>query len=130
MSGIGLAFLVGIGGAAGTLLRFGVGRWLASMGKPGLYGTLIVNLAGSLAMGLLIGLGWERDHAAAYALSGIGFLGGLTTYSTLNVQKATLVRDGAGSRRTLVLYLAATYAGGFALTAVGVGLGYFLHKVN
>jgi len=125
MREFGLAILVGAGGAAGTLLRYGVGRLFASKRKPAYFGTLAVNLSGSLAMGVLIGLGLEERNAAAYALAGIGFLGGLTTYSTLNVQKATLSRDG--KRRTLVPYLAATYLGGFALTALGVALGVYLH---
>mgnify|MGYP001194421705 CR=1 FL=1 len=127
MSGFGLACLVGLGGAAGTLLRFGVGRWFSSKDKPGFYGTLAVNLAGSLALGLFIGLGLEQRNAAAYAFAGIGFLGGLTTYSTLNVQKATMLRGGAAARRTLIVYLAATYAGGLALTAAGVGLGWLIY---
>jgi len=120
-----MMLLVGIGGAAGTLLRYFAGRFFAARKKPNYAGTLTVNLVGSLAMGLLIGLGWERENGAAYAFAGIGVLGGLTTYSTLNVQKATLSRAGAG--RTLALYLAATYVGGFASTALGVGLGFIIH---
>ncbi len=127
MSGLGLACLVGLGGSAGTLLRFGVGRWMAANDKPGFYGTLSVNLAGSLATGALIGFGLEQRDAAAYAFAGIGFLGGLTTFSTLNVQKATFIRGGAAGRRTLAYYLFATYAGGLAMTAAGFGLGYLFH---
>jgi len=129
MSGFGLACLVGLGGSAGALLRYGVGRWIAAEGKPGFYGTLVVNLVGSLAMGVLIGIGLEQRNAAVYALTGISFLGGLTTYSTLNVQKATLYRGGGAARRTLYLYLAATYVGGFALTAAGVGAGSLIYHL-
>lgn len=125
MSGIWLAGLVGIGGSIGALLRFGIGRLAVRKRKPSYYGTLFVNLAGSLAIGLFIGLNLEQDHAATYAFAGIGMLGGLTTYSSLNVQKATLNRSG--SRKTLTAYLALTYVGGFALTALGVGLGNLLH---
>jgi len=125
MKSIWLAGLVGIGGSLGTLIRYGIGRWALAKRKPSFYGTLIVNLAGPFAMGVLIGLRQEQEHAAMYALAGIGILGGLTTYSTLNVQKATMRRDG--SKRTLAYYLAATYFGGFGLTAIGVGLGYILH---
>lgn len=116
--------LVGAGGAIGTLLRYGVGRWVTGKGKPPFYGTLIVNLIGSFAMGLLIGLNWESSNRADFAFAGIGVLGGLTTYSTLNVQKAMLWREG--SRRTLALYTGATYLGGWILTAAGVGLGRLL----
>lgn len=112
-----LIVLVGAGGAIGTLIRYGVGRAMAAKSKPSHYGTLIVNIVGSFAMGLLLGFGWERDHDAVYAFAAVGMLGGLTTYSTLNVQKASMLRDGA--RRPLAIYLAATYVGGFAATAAG-----------
>ena len=125
MSSIWLVGLVGIGGSVGALIRYGIGRWAAVKQKPSFYATLIVNLAGSFAIGVIIGVQLEQEHAAAYALTGIGILGGLTTYSTLNVQKATMSRSG--SRRTLTYYLAATYIGGFGLTALGIGLGYLLH---
>ena len=127
MNGLGLACFVGLGGAAGTLLRYGIGRWTAARDKPAYYGTLTVNLVGSLTMGALIGIGLEQRDAAMYAFAGIGVLGGLTTYSTLNVQKATLIRGGSAGRRTLVYYLIATYAGGLAMTAAGYGLAYLFH---
>lgn len=125
MSGLGLAVLVGIGGSIGALLRYGIGRLTIRKGKPSYYGTLFVNVLGAFVIGLFIGLNLEREHAATYAFAGIGVLGGLTTYSTLNVQKATLYRNG--SRKTLVYYLALTYVGGIALTVLGVGLGDLLH---
>ncbi|MFC4601955.1 fluoride efflux transporter FluC [Cohnella hongkongensis] len=128
MNGMGLACVVGLGGAAGTLLRYGIGRWVTARGRHSVLGTLIANLAGSLAMGVLIGIGLEERQASAYALAGIGFLGGLTTYSTLNVQKASLFRGGGRSKALLAWYVTATYAGGFALTAAGVGIGCFVGR--
>jgi CrcB protein len=120
-----LALLVGAGGAIGTLFRYGVGRYVIAKEQPSIYGTLIVNLSGSLIIGLFIGLHLEQEYDEAYALMGIGILGGLTTYSTLNVQKAMMI--ASGSRRALAQYMGATYVGGFILTAAGVGLGYLLH---
>ncbi|RKP55332.1 CrcB family protein [Cohnella endophytica] len=125
MNGIWTACLVGIGGSIGTLLRYGVSRSAAAKLKPGYYGTLTVNLAGSFAMGMLIGTHLEQTDFAAYAFSGIGILGGLTTYSTLNVQKADLSAKGA--KGTLRTYIAATYIGGFGLTAIGVALGNLMN---
>jgi fluoride exporter len=120
-----LALLVGAGGAIGTLIRYGVGRSVIAKAKPSFYGTLIVNLTGSFVIGLFIGLRLEQEYYAAYALMGIGFLGGLTTYSTLNVQKAMM--SASESRRVLAIYVGTTYVGGFILTAAGVGLGYVLY---
>ncbi|WP_373229867.1 CrcB family protein [Cohnella sp.] len=120
-----LALLVGAGGAIGSLLRYGIGRLVIARQKPSFYGTLIVNLAGSFAIGIFIGLNWEHQYQAVYAFTVIGLLGGLTTYSTLNVQKATMVNNE--SRHVLAGYMAATYLGGWSLTAIGVGLGYLLY---
>lgn len=125
MNSIGLAVLVGIGGSIGALLRYGIGRMVVNKHKPSFYGTLLVNLAGSFVLGLFIGIGLEQQYAEIYACAGIGLLGGLTTFSTLNVQKVNLHQSG--SRSTLAYYIAATYIGGLSLTAIGVGLGYLIH---
>ncbi|RED65866.1 fluoride efflux transporter FluC [Cohnella lupini] len=125
MKSIWLAGLVGVGGSIGALMRYGISRATVASRKPAYYGTLLVNLAGSFAIGMFIGFELESEHVAEYAFYGIGILGGLTTYSTLNVQKVTMLRQERG--RVLVYYLAATYVGGFGLTAAGAGLGYLLH---
>lgn len=124
---IWLALLVGAGGAIGSLLRYGIGRVVIAKHKPSFYGTLLVNLIGSFAIGIFIGLNWGRQHEAAYAFTVIGLLGGLTTYSTLNVQKVMLVDNK--SRRVIAGYLAVTYLGGWLLAAAGVGLGDLLHSL-
>jgi CrcB protein len=120
-----LVTIVGAGGALGALMRYGVGRLVVAKRKPSFYGTLIVNLVGSFVMGVFIGIHLEQEYQSVYAFMGIGILGGLTTYSTLNVQKAMMSHKQ--SRRVLVLYLGATYVGGLILTAAGVLLGYVLH---
>lgn len=116
-----LFLLVGSGGAAGALARYGAGRWVARRGWRAFYATLAVNLAGSFAAGFLLGAQVRSEQPNLYALIGTGFLGGLTTFSTLNVQKASLAAEGQG--RTLAKYAAATYAGGWAFVAAGFGLG-------
>ncbi|MFC5532292.1 fluoride efflux transporter FluC [Cohnella yongneupensis] len=116
--------LVGAGGVIGTLLRYGAGLFAAKYGKPAFLATLAVNLIGCFFIGLLIGLGWHEKHEAGYSFAATGILGGLTTYSTLNVQKATM-RETA-SRLTVWTYLIATYAGGVLLTAAGVSVGYLI----
>lgn len=117
--------LVGAGGALGALMRYGVGRLIVAKGKPSFYGTLIVNLVGSFVMGLFIGIHLEQEYHSLYAFMGFGILGGLTTYSTLNVQKATM--SNKQSRRALAFYLGATYVCGLILTSAGVLLGYVSH---
>lgn len=102
------AVLVFCGGAAGTLLRWGLGQFL-----PWPLATLACNLLGSLLIGLLAGLvpdsrsGWRR-------LLGTGVLGGFTTYSAL----ATMVAHGP-----VLPYAALTVLGGVLLAVVGLVLG-------
>ncbi|MBO9598885.1 MAG: CrcB family protein, partial [Cohnella sp.] len=99
------------------------GLLAARKNKPTYLATLAVNLTGCFFIGLLLGIGWQDKHEAIYAFAATGILGGLTTYSTLNAQKATL--PGTVSRKTLALYLFATYAGGALLTAAGAAVCHF-----
>lgn len=116
-----LLVLVGVGGAAGAALRYGVSRWFVRRGLRSIFATLLVNLSGSFLIGLLAGMQLQAVRPELYALAGIGFLGGMTTYSTLNVQKAQLAEEGG--RRMLALYLALTYLGGGLLTGLGIWIG-------
>jgi CrcB protein len=62
-------------------------RLLVSMAVAGERGTLVVNVLGSLLVGLLAGL-----SSSAYALLGVGFCGAFTTYSAFAVEAVTLPR--------------------------------------
>jgi len=112
-----------VGGAVGT-----VARYLLDAHHPVPQGgfpwvTLVVNLSGSLAIGLLVPL---TEHVAPRApwarpLLVVGFLGGWTTYSTLAVETTLLAKDG--DIITFVAYIAATVIGGLTLVVAGNGLG-------
>ncbi len=88
---------IAIGGALGSVLRYltmvEAGRvW----GVEFPYGTLIVNVVGSLVMGLLIG-GIARflpDVKILHPLIAVGFLGGYTTFSTFSLDAVTLLERG------------------------------------
>lgn len=97
--------LVAAGGAAGTALRYGVARSLALL--------FLVNVAGSLAAGVVDARGGER----ARVLVGTGFCGGLTTMSALSVGTDRLVADGRVA--AAVLYLLATVGCGIAAARAG-----------
>lgn len=117
--------LIGLGGAAGSLIRYFAGQAVVKRGLPAYSGTLIVNLTGSLAIGVLIGLGQSYVSEALYDIVAIGLLGGLTTYSTLNVQKVLLIRGNTPPRK-FWLYIIATYVGGLAVTAIGFAAGAWI----
>lgn len=74
------ALFVVVGACVGAPLRL-----LVSRAVPDENGTLIVNVAGSLLIGLFAGL-----SAHAYALLGLGFCGAFTTYSTFGVEAVSL----------------------------------------
>lgn len=89
------------GGAVGALLRYGasvsVARWL-----PGAFpwGTLAVNVAGSLLMGIAYVLLTERDllTPAWRTFVTVGLLGGFTTFSAFSLDALTLLGQGAALR--------------------------------
>ena len=89
------------GGAAGSWLRFVVGKAALGLLGPATaalfpWGTLFVNVAGSFAMGLLVG--WLARHGAGgesvRLLLGVGVLGGFTTFSSFSMEFALFVERG------------------------------------
>ena len=85
--------------------------------------TLVINLSGSLAIGLLVPLTEHASPRASWArpLLVVGFLGGWTTYSTLAVEATLLAKDG--DIITFIAYVAATVIGGLTLVVAGNALG-------
>ena len=86
--------LVGAGGFAGSALRYLISRlmlpWVVSSGFP--FSTLTVNVAGSLLIGALMGLGLSDGWAL---LCIVGFCGGFTTFSTFSLETVTLLSIAA-----------------------------------
>lgn len=114
------ALAIAGGGAVGALLRF----WMANgvyalMGRGFPYGTLFINVLGSLLMGLLFVLLVERSVAAPEwrALLMVGLLGSFTTFSTFSLETLNLLEGGEFGKALLnvllsvVLCLAAATAG-------------------
>jgi fluoride exporter len=109
-----------LAGAAGTGARYLIAVWAAQrLGSVFPYGTLIVNLAGCFAIaaimeGALI-LGWSATLRSALT---IGFIGGLTTYSSFNYETTRLFEEGAGP--TALLNVMLTVLGGFMAGVLGL----------
>ena len=79
------------------MLRYLVGRWALGNFGPGFpFGTWTVNIAGGLAMGLLVG--WlsriDEDGEALRLLLGVGVLGGFTTFSAFSLEMFTMINRG------------------------------------
>ena len=112
--------LVAIGGAAGSLLRFGVNRLtIHYLGVDTVVGTFAVNIVGSFALGLLASVFIARSDIPieVRAMLTVGLLGGFTTFSTLAYDGVRLLsggevaRAGAAIAANVLIGLLAAYLG-------------------
>jgi len=88
---------VGLCGAAGCLARYYCSSWIhAFAAGPLPYGTLAVNVGGSLLIGLLMGGDLHHPLLGGNLRIGlaVGFLGGFTTFSTFSYETVRLVENG------------------------------------
>ncbi len=109
---------IAAGGAAGALLRFWLSNGVyALVGRGFPYGTLVVNVLGSLAMGYLYILMIERLALAAEwrAFALVGLLGAFTTFSTFSIETVNLLQqaDYAKAIANAVVSVAACVAAAF-----------------
>jgi fluoride exporter len=101
---------VALGAAVGAPLRYLLDRAVRRRHPAGFpFGTLAVNVTGSLVLGVLVGL---PAPAGLSALLGVGFCGALTTYSTFGFETFRLLRERA--------YL---FAGLYVVVSLSAGLG-------
>jgi CrcB protein len=120
--------LVALGGAIGSVLRYGsgiaVGHWWRD---PFPLGTMLINIAGSLVMGLFVGLmarllpNWQNEARLFLA---IGVLGGFTTFSSFSLDAMAMLERGdllpAGT------YVVVSVLGGL----VGLWLGLLVMRLG
>jgi len=88
---------IAMGGAIGAVLRYGASLGVYSfMGRGFPYGTLFVNVTGSLLMGLLGVMMLERFNIGPEwrAAVLVGVLGSFTTFSTFSIETLNLLEQG------------------------------------
>ncbi|MBD0273539.1 MAG: CrcB family protein [Acetobacteraceae bacterium] len=108
--------LVGLGGAAGSILRYLVSAAAhAALGVGFPWGTLAVNAIGSAAIGALASLGLQH-HERLLLVTGL--LGGFTTFSAFSLETALLWQRAPW---LAAVYVGASLGGGFAGFAAGQG---------
>ncbi len=114
--------LVMTGGAVGAGLRHLVGRAaLAAFGHGWPWGTLIVNVSGGLAMGVLAaGLVRVADADSWRLLLGVGVLGGFTTFSSFSLETVAMFERGAWT--AALCYVLISVAASIAALAAGLSL--------
>jgi CrcB protein len=94
---------VALGGALGSVGRYGLGSWVQrASGSAFPWGTMAVNLVGSLLIGFL--MVWLRVSGGSTNLRMfliVGVLGGFTTFSAFGWETVTLLQEGSWGRAAL-----------------------------
>jgi fluoride exporter len=117
------ALMVAGGAAVGAPLRYLTDRAVqARHDSPFPYGTLLVNVAASLILGLATGT--AHLSPTLFALVGTGFCGTLSTYSTYSYETVRLAEDGSWTHA--VLNVSVSVALGLAAASGGVWAGGLL----
>lgn len=106
--------LVGLGGGAGSILRFLLQR---AFNASFPYGTFIVNIAGCLLIGLLWGIGKSYGSETGRLLLVTGFCGGFTTFSAFTQESVQLLEQHKAL--TFLVYCLLSVAGGLIATYCG-----------
>ncbi len=119
MSPVAQAGLVFVGGGTGACLRFFTGLWVTNrFGLDFPYGTLVVNVLGSLAIGFLLGYGL-KEPARLLLITGV--LGGFTTYSSFSAESIGLMQSK--TMGLALLYIALTLVLCLGSAALGMVSG-------
>jgi CrcB protein len=109
-----------VAGGVGSGARYLIGLWaIGRFGPEFPYGTLLINLAGCFALGVVTQLAaasaWNPEVRVAVA---VGLLGGFTTYSTFNQETLQLLMSGSAG--AAIVNVAITVIGGLAAGWLGL----------
>lgn len=108
--------LVGVGGALGSMARYGLTLLASYASIASEIGTFAANALGSLLIGVLIAI----SKGDWYLLGAVGFCGGFTTFSTFSAQALHLLQSG---QRTMgVIYIIASLLICILMTWAGIAL--------
>ena len=110
--------LVAIGGAVGTLARYGLGRLVETASLPWL--TVGINVLGSFMLGFVVATAAWFPREVRIALA-VGLMGGFTTFSTFSVDVFLELESGDAARAAMLV--AASVGFGVGAAAGGYFLG-------
>lgn len=99
--------LVALGGALGSMARYGTGVLVGRVWSSSFpLGTMLINIAGSLVMGLFIGFlarttpSWQGEARLFFA---VGVLGGFTTFSSFSLDAISMIERGEWMSATIYI---------------------------
>lgn len=112
--------LVFIGGGAGSVLRYFIGKALNSSQTGIPYGTFAANILGSLLIGIILGLAAKNETITQNhtLLLATGFCGGFTTFSTFAYENHVFLKSGDFT--SFALYTIASFIIGFLAVFAGI----------
>ncbi len=118
-----IILFIGAGSFLGGVARYLLSQAVQSSANSSFpWGTMVVNVAGCLLIGILYGL-FERNHVGNEALRmflTVGFCGGFTTFSTFVHENYALLGDGNFLHAVLYPVLS------FALGLLAAGIGHLI----
>lgn len=119
----GLLGAVAAGGVLGSLSRYAVGLALPHDTGAFAWSTFLVNITGSLAMGVLVVwvLSMTSPHPWLRPFLGVGVLGGWTTFSSFALDIHAMVQ--AGHALVAAAYLVGSLVAGLVAVGLGISLG-------
>ncbi len=115
-------------GALGCLTRYWLSGWIYQLiGRNFPWGTLVVNVAGAFCIGLIMEFSIRSTLVSPTLRTGIaiGFLGGLTTFSTFSYETFRLLEDGDFLRAFINVFISVVLC--LALTWSGIMTARWLH---
>ncbi len=117
-----LALVASLAGSVGAVARY-LADGAVQDRTSGVFpaGTLVVNVAGSLVLGIVTGLTWYHGFGSSgRALVGTGFCGAFTTWSTVSWETVRLTEQGSYGAAAVTAF------GGLATSLAAAGLGIVL----
>jgi fluoride exporter len=123
MNSFVLTGCIGLAGSLGAVARYMTGRFIAKCSRSQFpLGTLFINVTGAFLIGLLFSLTIQKAMTPLLqSILATGFLGGFTTFSTMNWEGTQLAR--AGSVGQSFLYLGGSFVLGLGAVLLGMTLG-------
>ncbi len=114
---------VGIGGAAGSMARYGIGHMVSKfVSHPYPFATFFINIVGCFIIGMLFGYGQKQQLLMSdwWLILATGFCGGFTTFSSFALENISLLRSEQYLQA--VLYTTLSVVLGLVLCRLGITL--------